>query len=103
MVTRISGSMKLSAGFQDVYPMLNSFQGLAMPHINAVNTFKVTGRGMRNSNDTKSCNTAIMHSHFGITVRVQTVELPYMERKCMLSQFLLPLILTLKMAMGIYI
>jgi hypothetical protein len=73
--------MKLSAGFQDVCPMLNFFQGLAMPHIIAVNTFKVTGHGMRNSNDTKYCNTAIMHFHFRITVRVQTMELPYMERK----------------------
>jgi hypothetical protein len=98
--------IKLSTSFQDVCPMLNFFQGLAMHHTE-VNTFKVIGRGMRKPTDSYSCyNTAIMYSHLGITVRVQSVVIPYMERTMWLPPPLKQkktLALTLKMAMGIYI
>lgn len=42
---------KIVCRFQDVCPMLNFFQGLAMHHT-AVNTFKLIGRGMRKLTDT---------------------------------------------------
>jgi len=95
---------KLSTGFQDVCPMLNFFQGLAMHHT-AVSTFQVIGHGMSKLTDTQSCNnTAILYSHLGIAMRVPSVVLPYMERMMWLpSQQKKTLALTLKMAMGIYI
>jgi len=50
---------KLSTGFQDVCPMLNFFQGLAMHHTvvntfhhTAVNTFQMIGHGMSKPSDT---------------------------------------------------